>query len=105
MDAKEFIVATESGLFHKMKQAAPDKIFIEAPTSGNGATCKSCTHCPWMAMNYLANLAEVLEKGGNEIHVDPDIGKKAITCIDRMLAFAAEHKAKMNQPFSGLGPA
>ncbi len=105
LDAREFIVATESGLFHKMKQAAPDKIFIEAPTSGHGATCKSCTHCPWMAMNCLANLAAVLEKGNNEVHVDREIGKKAITCIDRMLTFAAECKAKVNQPFSGLGPA
>ena len=105
LDAREFIVATESGLFHKMKQAAPDKIFIEAPTSGHGATCKSCTHCPWMAMNCLANLAAVLEKGDNEIHVDREIAKKAITCIDRMLTFSAEQKAKVNQPFSGLGPA
>ena len=105
LDAEEFIVATESGLFHKMQQAAPGKRFIEAPTSGNGATCKSCTHCPWMAMNGLANLAAVLESGANEIHVDPAVGKKAIVCIDRMLAFAAEQKAQMNQPFSGMGPA
>ncbi|RJX34213.1 MAG: quinolinate synthase NadA [Oxalobacter sp.] len=105
MDATEFIVATESGLFHKMKQAAPGKTFIEAPTSGHGATCKSCTHCPWMAMNGLANLAAVLEKGNNEIIVDREVGKKAVTCIERMLTFAAEQKAKLNQPFSGLGPA
>jgi quinolinate synthase len=105
LDAREFIVATESGLFHKMKQAAPDKIFIEAPTSGHGATCKSCTHCPWMAMNCLANLASVLEKANNEVQVDHVIAKKAIICIDRMLAFAAERKAKPNQAFSGIGPA
>ncbi len=105
MDAREFIVATESGLFHKMKQAAPDKHFIEAPTAGTGATCKSCTHCPWMAMNGLANLAAVLESGSNEVHVDPAIGKKAIKCIDRMLAFSAEQKAKASQHFSGMGPA
>ena len=105
MDATEFIVATESGLFHKMKQAAPGKHFIEAPTAGTGATCKSCTHCPWMAMNGLANLAAVLEQGNNEIHVDPAIGKQAVVCIDRMLAFAAEKKAKAAQHFSGIGPA
>ena len=106
LDATEFIVATESGLFHKMKQAAPDKHFIEAPTAGTGATCKSCTHCPWMAMNALENLASVLEKGSNEIHVDPAIGKKAVVCIDRMLAFAAERKkAQAAEHFSGIGPA
>ncbi len=105
LDAPEFIVATESGLFHKMRQAAPGKHFIEAPTAGTGATCKSCTHCPWMAMNCLANLAAVLEKGNNEVFVDPAVGKKAVTCIDRMLAFSAEQKARENQTFSGIGPA
>src|SRR4051812_10109739 len=67
LDAEEFIVATDNGILHKMKLAAPGKRFIEAPTAGNSATCKSCAHCPWMAMNGLRNLAEVLESGSNEI--------------------------------------
>ncbi|MDQ9171559.1 quinolinate synthase NadA [Oxalobacteraceae bacterium R-40] len=113
-DANEFIVATDNGILHKMKMAAPGKIFIEAPTAGNSATCKSCAHCPWMAMNSLQNLADVLETGRNEIHVDPEIGRKAYTCIDRMLTFAAQLKAnvrpssdlaKEQNLFSGIGPA
>lgn len=114
LDAKEFIVATDNGILHKMKMAAPGKRFIEAPTSGNSATCKSCAHCPWMAMNGLENLARVLESGANEILVDPVIGRKAVLSIERMLAFAAEKKLKV-QPgsdlaqeaalFSGIGPA
>jgi quinolinate synthase len=88
LDATEFIVATDKGIFHKMKAGAPGKIFIEAPTAGNSATCKSCAHCPWMAMNGLANLAEVLENGVNEIHVDAEIGKRAQRSIQRMLDFA-----------------
>jgi quinolinate synthase len=51
LDANEFIVATDNGILHKMRMAAPGKMFIEAPTAGNSATCKSCAHCPWMAMN------------------------------------------------------
>lgn len=114
MDAPEFIVATDNGILHKMKAAAPGKIFIDAPTAGNSATCKSCAHCPWMAMNGLQNLADVLESGRNEIHVDPEIGRKATVCIDRMLDFAAAQKAnvrpsgdlaKEQQLFSGIGPA
>ncbi len=114
MDAPEFIVATDNGILHKMKAAAPGKIFIDAPTAGNAATCKSCAHCPWMAMNGLQNLADVLETGRNEIHVDPEIGRKATVCIDRMLDFAAAQKAnvrpssdlaKEQQLFSGIGPA
>lgn len=114
MDAPEFIVATDNGILHKMKAAAPGKIFIDAPTAGNSATCKSCAHCPWMAMNGLQNLADVLESGRNEIHVDPEIGRKATVCIDRMLDFAAAEKAnvrpssdlaKEQKLFSGIGPA
>jgi hypothetical protein len=54
MDATTFIVATDNGILHKMRMAAPGKHFIEAPTAGNSATCKSCAHCPWMAMNGLS---------------------------------------------------
>jgi quinolinate synthase len=114
LDAQEFIVATDNGILHKMRMAAPGKRFIDAPTAGNSATCKSCAHCPWMAMNGLQNLAEVLESGRNEIRVDPEIGRQAYVCIDRMLAFAAQKKEKLRpgpdlareqQLFAGVGPA
>jgi len=87
-----FIVATDKGIFYKMQQAAPDKLFIEAPTSGQGATCKSCAHCPWMAMNTLHKLADVLESGMNEIHVDKNIIERARIPINRLLEFAMQHK-------------
>ena len=114
LDANEFIVATDNGILHKMRQAAPGKVFIEAPTAGNSATCKSCAHCPWMAMNSLQNLADVLECGRNTISVDETIRAKAVTCIDRMLDFAAARKANVRPSadlaaeqtlFAGLGPA
>lgn len=85
---KRFIVATDSGIFYKMQQAAPNKEFIAAPTMGEGATCKSCAHCPWMAMNGLHNLLQVLETGKNEIFVDEDIRVKALRSTQRMLDFA-----------------
>lgn len=114
MDAQEFIVATDNGILHKMQLAAPGKTFIVAPTAGNSATCKSCAHCPWMAMNGLRNLLHVLENGDHEIHVDPVVGQKARVCIDRMLDFAAAKKANVRPSsdlakeanlFSGIGPA
>ena len=92
MDAREFIVATDNGMMHKLRTMNPGKIFIEAPTAGNSATCKSCAHCPWMAMNGLAGLAQVLETGANEVHVDPALGQRARLPIDRMLAFTAALK-------------
>lgn len=87
-----FIVATDKGIFYKMKQAAPGKKFIEAPTGGVGASCGSCAHCPWMAMNGLENLCSVLENQDNEVHVDPEIGKQAMVSLTRMLDFAARER-------------
>jgi len=98
---KEFIVATDNGILHKMRTLCPDKTFLEAPTAGVGANCTSCSHCPWMAMNGLLNLAEVLEKGNNEIHVDPAIIPRAVLPIQRMLDFARQN----NLPTRGIGNA
>jgi quinolinate synthase len=88
----EFIVATDNGIFHKMREAAPGKMLLEAPTAGEGATCTSCAHCPWMAMNGLQKLAQVLENGGNEIHVDETIRVKAVRSIQRLLDFAEQER-------------
>jgi quinolinate synthase len=97
MDAREFIVATDNGMMHKLRTQNPGKVFYEAPTAGNSATCKSCAHCPWMAMNGLAGLAQVLEHGTNEVHINPALGLQARKPIDRMLAFTAALKATQAQ--------
>jgi quinolinate synthase len=90
MDRERFIVATDQGIFYKLQQQAPDKEFIIAPTAGNGASCRSCANCPWMAMNELESLATVFERDDNEIFVDPSLGKRAMVPLRRMLDFAAE---------------
>ncbi|NOZ09421.1 MAG: quinolinate synthase NadA [Gammaproteobacteria bacterium] len=87
MDATKFIVATDRGIFYKMKQAAPHKTFIEAPVAGEGATCISCAHCPWMEMNGLQNLADILESGENEITIDEQIRQKALRSVQKMIDF------------------
>ncbi|NCF18847.1 MAG: quinolinate synthase NadA [Haliea sp.] len=89
MDNQRFIVATDQGIFYKMQQQAPDKELIIAPTAGEGATCRSCAHCPWMAMNELETLATVFDRTDNEIVVDPALGKQAMVPLRRMLDFAA----------------
>lgn len=83
----EFIVATDRGIFYKMGQMAPGKRLLEAPSAGVGGTCRSCAHCPWMAMNGLRNLAEVLETGHNEIHIDEDVRRRALRAVQRMVEF------------------
>ena len=87
MDAKKFIVATDKGIFHKMQEAANNKILIEAPTAGKGATCISCAHCPWMAMNSLRKLLHILETGKNEIFVEKNIINRARGSIEKLLKF------------------
>lgn len=107
LDARTFIVATDSGMLHALRRHNPDKTFIEAPTAGNGATCKSCAHCPWMAMNSLAGVVHVLETGANAIDVDPALIPRARRAIDRMLAFTAARKAghAAGELVPGLGAA
>ncbi|MGA1041713.1 MAG: quinolinate synthase NadA [Burkholderiaceae bacterium] len=113
--AQEYIVATDQGILHRMRQLAPGKTLIEAPTAGNSATCKSCAHCPWMAMNGLVGLKACLSfgmdaKGGSaascanpyEVHVAPALGAQAATCITRMLDFTAAHPEKLAKAQHGF---
>jgi quinolinate synthase len=113
--AQEYIVATDQGILHRMRQLAPGKTLFEAPTAGNSATCKSCAHCPWMAMNGLVGLKACLSygmdaKGGAaasranpyEVHVAPDLGAQAATCITRMLDFTAAHPEKLAKAQHGF---
>ena len=102
LGANEYIVATDGGIIHQMRKRMPGVSFIEAPTAGKGATCQSCAHCPWMAMNGLRNLIETLEGApGHEVLIDAEIGRRARVPIERMLDFA-----KKNLPtFQGSGDA
>lgn len=88
---QRLIVATDRGIFYKMQQAVPDKELLEAPTAGEGATCRSCAHCPWMAMNGLQAIAEALEQEGSnhKVHVDERLRERALVPLNRMLDFAA----------------
>ncbi len=86
-DATQMIVATDQGIFYKMQQAAPEKELIIAPTAGEGATCKSCAHCPWMKMNQLSNLEKVFDQKDNEIFVSDELIEQALKPLTRMVEF------------------
>jgi quinolinate synthase len=75
-DNKSFIIATEQGVVDRLKRDYPDKEFY--PVKDNIV-------CPNMKMTSLEDILNVLENETNEIHVDDEIAKKAVTCIDRML--------------------
>ena len=84
-----FIIATDNGIFHKMREVAPNKTLIEAPTAGQGADCESCAHCEWMAMNTLENCLDTIKTGKNEINIDISVSQKAQKSIQKLLDFTA----------------
>ena len=96
-----FIVATDNGILHRMRQLAPGRTLIEAPTAGASATCKSCAHCPWMAMNALQGVVACLEHGQGEIEVPEPVRSRAAACIERMLDFVKAHPQAQAQPARG----
>ena len=91
----DFIVATDKGIFHKLKTTAPEKNFIIAPTAGNEATCRSCASCPWMSMNTLEAIADALRMGTNEIIVDELLAEQAMTPLRKMLNFAENYQLEV----------
>jgi len=83
-DAKTFIIATESGILHKMAQIAPDKILIPAPPENDDNSC-ACTECPYMKRNTLEKIYLALKYELPEVNVEENLRKKALVSIERML--------------------
>ena len=102
--AAVYIVATDNGILHRMRQLAPGKTLIEAPTAGKSATCKSCAHCPWMAMNALQGVVACLEHGSGEVFVPEPARSQALGCIERMLDFVRQNPGSVAQPQGGFVP-
>ena len=84
---KYIIVATEKGIFYQMKKYSPNKIFLEAPTAGEGANCKSCGRCPWMKLNTVDKILNIFNSKENEIILSNDIIEKSNKPIQRMIHF------------------
>lgn len=85
--ATEFIVATESGILHKMQQACPEKTFIPAPP--NDSTC-ACNECNFMKLITMEKLYNCLKYEWPEIEVEQQVAEKAVKCINRMLELSAQ---------------
>jgi len=85
--ADMFIVATETGIFHKMKQASPDKTFVAAPSRQINGECFCNGECPWMKMNSLTKILSALKNDSGEILLADTVIKKALIPLNRMLEF------------------
>ena len=85
--AREFIVATESGILHKMQQACPRKVFLPAPP--DDSTC-ACNECNFMKLITMEKLYNCLRYEWPEIEVSKDVAEKAVRCINRMLDLSSK---------------
>jgi quinolinate synthase len=80
-EAKTFIVATEHGIVHQLKQRFPDREFVMADG------CIGCRmHCPYMKMVDLVMVRDALLGGKHEIRVPADVADGARRALERMIA-------------------
>ncbi|MCM1312909.1 MAG: quinolinate synthase NadA [Bacteroides sp.] len=91
-EAKEFIVATESGILHEMTKRCPEKNFIPAPPEASETIGCSCNECSFMRLNTLKKLYNTLKYEWPEIEVDAAISEKAIRPIEKMLEISKKLK-------------
>lgn len=84
--SQEYIVATETGILHKMMQASPQKTFIPAPPNNSCA----CNDCPHMKLNTLEKIYLCLKYELPELFINEDLRIKAKLPIDRMLEISAK---------------
>lgn len=81
--SQEFIVATEVGILHKMKESVPHKKLIPAPVNENNSC--ACSKCPYMKQNTLEKIYASLIHEQPEIFVEEEISLKALKSVNRML--------------------
>lgn len=86
-EAQEFIVATESGILTEMQKSAPQKTFIPAPP--DDSTC-ACNECSYMKLITIRKLYNCLKYEWPTVEVEPEIAKKAIKPIHRMLEISKQ---------------
>jgi len=82
--AREFIIVTESGMLHRLRREAPEKVFIPGPTE----TC-ACADCRYMKMNTLEKLHDCLLNLEPEIVLPEEVRARAEKPIRRMLELSA----------------
>jgi quinolinate synthase len=83
--AKSFIIATESGMLHRLRRELPDKEFIPGPTEH----C-ACADCRYMKMNTLEKVYEALRDEKPELVMPEDIREKALVPLQRMLDWSRD---------------
>jgi quinolinate synthase len=86
-EATAFIVATETGILHKMQLSSPNKTFIPAPPNNSCA----CNDCPHMKRNTLEKVYLCMEYEQPELLMEEELRKMALIPIERMLEVSKSH--------------
>ncbi len=84
-DARQYIVVTESGILFEMRNKCPEKEFIAAPAEDS--ECQ-CNECDYMKLSTLEKVRDCLLNLSPRVTVDPEVARKAIRPIERMLALS-----------------
>jgi quinolinate synthase len=79
--AKQFIVATEEGIFHQMRKMRPDVELIQSPVDDS---C-GCAHCPYMKLNTLEKIYDALRTEEPKIHLSQELLELASVSLNRMM--------------------
>ena len=82
--SNDLIIATESGMLHRLKKEVPEKTFIPAPTQN----C-ACSECRFMKMNTLEKLRDCLDTLEPQIVMSEEIRTRAEEPILKMLSISA----------------
>lgn len=78
--AKEFIVATETGILHQMKKSRPDATLMQAPAEN----C-ACNDCPYMKLNTLEKVRDALANLQPQVELPPELIDRSQVSLQRML--------------------
>lgn len=95
--AKVFIVATESGIFHQMKKARPDALFLQAPAEGSCA----CNECPYMKLNTLEKIKMALSDQRPSVELSASLSNRAKVSLERMMKISAGRAVDWPAHFTG----
>lgn len=85
-----FLIGTEAGVLHKMRELAPEKTLIPLPSMDDNSC--ACSECAFMKLNTMKKLYYCLEKETPEVTVEPNLAERALAPLQRMLQLSKNIK-------------
>lgn len=99
---QEFIVLTEPGIMHQMRQQSPGSSFYPVPGMDQGGACFNCNNCPYMKLNTMEKLYQCMQSRGPEIQLNPVLMDAARKPLERMLHMSSAIAPSSNSGQRGI---